>query len=726
MQRVLAFALLSSSILAGSASAETARSIDGVLERENKSLGFTLKPVEKVSDLAYLRRVSVDLIGRIPTTTEIDQFLAWPAATRREQIIDKLLQADRFASRWTTFFGDFLRLRSNAEGGTALTAFVKQAVNENMPYDELARRLIAAGGKSGTVPEVGFILGDNADPMQLAGITSQVFMGVRMACAECHDHPFDKWTRKDFYGLAAYFGKTRRVERRLGQRIFATYTTDVDETTVLWPPEGQVEDSERKPMEPKFPVAFDTRADAEYIRRLIALRKADENSNLKLVADNQKSDVVKVDEGPSIDDLLTDAGDKANRRAAGKTESVADIARREIKQIQGYQDPGSFSISETRLELARLVTDPRNRFFSRSFVNRVWAELIGRGIVDPIDDFSGENLPSHPQTLDFMADEFVATGYDVRGLIKNIMLSDVYQREHAGAVTEDARQELEAAYLAVPMRRMISETLFDSIVVAGHMFDIKHEAGKNLKTVWSQQRIIKQPTEEESVASQLQAVAQATKKMEAEKKKPTEVAKADPVNIEDAINIDFNAALNKDKMSVMIDQMRIKSKEEIEAERMVAEATRRNADYVDRFIRTVIDDNPTFASSLTKAAPAAPEDFLRVFGQPGRGELGDFRDDSSSMRQALMILNGRLTHEASRVGELEPVYRFLTTNEEEGRQVDVDAAVKLTFREIYTRDPSSDELADAKSIVTGGESLRAGMGDLRWVMLNSNEFRFLP
>ena len=117
---------------------------------------------------------------------------------------------------------------------------------------------------------------------------------------------------------------------------------------------------------------------------------------------------------------------------------------------------------------------------------------------------------------------------------------------------------------------------------------------------------------------------------------------------------------------------------------------------------------------------------MRVFGQPGRGELGDFRDSSSSMRQALMILNGRLTHEASRIGELEPMYQLLTADAETGRKVDVDSAVKLAYREIYTRDPSADELADARSIVTGGESVLAGMADLRWVMLNSNEFRFIP
>ena len=724
MKRVVAMyaVLVASGIFAVSALAEPPKSLDGVLLDENKSLGVTAAPLRNVNDLAFLRRVTVDLIGRIPTTADMDEYLSWPAANRRQRLVDKLLQDDRFADRWTTFYGDFMRLRSGAEGGAALTAFVHEAIKDGMPYDELTRRLIAAGGKSGNVAEVGFILSDNADPMQLAGITSQVFMGVRMACAECHDHPFDQWTRKDFYGLAAFFGKTRRVERRLGQRIFATYTTDIEQTSVLWPPEGQVEDAERKPMAPTFPIKLASGKNADYIARLLALRKSqiDESKKVKLADADQQSQVKKVDEGPDIDDLLTDAGKKADRRAAGKKLSVADLARKEIKEIQSaMSDPGSFNISKIRLDLARLVTDPRNRYFSRSFVNRVWAELIGRGIVTPVDDFSSENKPTHPQLLDFMADEFVANGYDFRSLVRMIVTSDIYQREHAGAVSEEARTELEAAYLAVPIRRMISETLYDSIVVAGHLFDVKHEAGKNLKTVWSQARIMKAPAA--TVAQKLESVASATKKMDAMKKEPVKLTKVNSYDLESAIEIDFNAVLNRGKMAVKIEQMQVKSKEEIEAERMAAQASRINADYFDRFIKTVVDDNPKFTSSLRMAAPAAPEHFLRVFGQPGRTELGDFRDDSSSMRQALMILNGRLTNEAARVGELEPVYQLLV-----GETVNVAAAIRLAYAELLTREPTAEELSDGKTLLTGGESLLAGMADLRWVLLNSNEFRFIP
>jgi hypothetical protein len=118
---------------------------------------------------------------------------------------------------------------------------------------------------------------------------------------------------------------------------------------------------------------------------------------------------------------------------------------------------------------------------------------------------------------------------------------------------------------------------------------------------------------------------------------------------------------------------------------------------------------------MRMATPAPPAHFLRVFGQPARTGLGEFRDDASSLRQQLLMLNGRLTHEASRVGPLEPLHRIL------GK--DQDAAIDWAYHEILTRPPTPEEKSDARLIVN---DTAEGMADLRWALLNSNEFRFLP
>ena len=183
-----------------------ADSLGKVLDGENQTLGVTQQALPAVDDLAYLRRLTIDLIGRIPTTEEIQEFESLPAATRRQKAVERLLADERFADRWTVFFADMLRLRTNAEGGAASVAFINRALREGMGWDEMARRMIAASGKSGATPELGFILGDNADPMALAGATAQVidddlrpFAGQRQGV-----RPADSASRAGHYRHASF------------------------------------------------------------------------------------------------------------------------------------------------------------------------------------------------------------------------------------------------------------------------------------------------------------------------------------------------------------------------------------------------------------------------------------------------------------------------------------------------------------------------------------------
>ena len=276
--------------------------VEKTLLSENHEKGITTAPAGPVDDLGFARRICLDLVGRIPTGKEIKTFLAWPESERRERLIQQYMADTGFADRFSAFFADMLRIRSNQEGGNALLAYVHQAISTDMPYDEMCRKLIATNGKAGRTPEVGFILGDDADPMALASATAQVFMGIRISCAQCHDHPFDKWTREDFYSVAAFFGKTRRRENNLTRTV---YTTEDKTSTVMWPPEDESDASERSPMKASFPFPYlDESQELSFITRLEALRE-------KQRAESQKTD------GPSVDDLLASAGAKTKSRLKG-------------------------------------------------------------------------------------------------------------------------------------------------------------------------------------------------------------------------------------------------------------------------------------------------------------------------------------------------------------------------------------------------------------------------
>ncbi len=706
---------------------EAATVADGILTKENAAVkGAQPRLAPAVDDAAFLRRVSVDLIGRIPTIDEIAEYEKDAPATRREKLVDKLLAHPRFAERWTVFFADMLRIRSQAEGGSQMLAYVNRSLAERKPYDEMARELIATNGRPEEAPAAGFALSDAVNPMALAGATSQIFLGVRIGCAECHDHPFDDWKQKEFYELAAFFGQSKRVER--GKNIKRIFSTEGDETTVKWPPERE-QAPKRDGVTPKFPfqlVSFT--AKPQYIARLEERRKP--------VAAPAAAITKK-----QLDDLVDAADPKAAFKAAevgGDVLAEAAAAAHSLDYSKSI-----YRQSELRKQLAAMVTDPRNPYFARAFVNRVWAELVGRGFVEPLDNFSSYNEMRHPQTLQFLAQEFTANGYDLRSLVKTIILTGAYQKGHlpAGATpVETARAE--ESFTATRPRRMLGEVLFDSVAAAGHVQDYKWPEGANRREVKRQVRIPLAPPAAVAAAEEPEKSKDPTMLA----MKPAMAAGTAPASydLEKGQKLDFDALLKPDAAKeaalakeggataegllaqAKADVMMMQKREE-DAEEAKREARNRalRAGNAERFrletITETIDDNPKFDTTLRMATPAPPSHFVRVFGQPSRDGLGEFRDEAPSLRQELLMLNGKATHEASRVGPLEPIHQLIADP-----KAKPDRAIEFAYLEILTRRPNAEEIAEAKSLIGTAASIQEGLSDLRWALLNCSEFRYLP
>ena len=685
-------------------------SIDSFLAIDNADK-TDLNKGPKLDDLAYLRKITIDLMGRIPTGSEIKEFLEWPEHARRQKLVDSLLVEDRFVDRWTTFMADMLRIRTGATGGSQLLAYVHKAVKDGKAFDELTRELISANGKSSSIPAVGYILNDNVDPMALTAATAQVFLGVRMQCAQCHDHPFDDWKQRQFYEMASFFGKTQRVESRFTRGVF---TTEGYVNRVLWPPERS-KPKTRAPVDASFPFLLEKYdRKPEHLVRLEAKRDAEK---VRLGLD---------EETVSLDSLLegvrASVQDVTRKAAPAGFDPNAEIERQKAAlDIKG----DIYRASELRKELGKLITHPYNKYFAQNFVNRLWAELMGRGLYEPIDDYSEYNTVTHPKTLEYLRKEFVAVGYDLRQMIRMIVGSDAYGRGRLDA-THSAKQRVdsEEAFVSAASRRLIGEALFDSIITAGRLSEKKWPAGANLKTIRVRQRVyVKEDGSEEKPDP---AVEELKRELSGnpDMAPMQAVAKKDGYDLEQSIALDFDALLNKDKVLEELNAMRMQSDEALEANRMameadVASAPRGRYKYV--YSDQVIDDNPSYTSSFRMASPAAPDHFLRVFGQPGRARLGDFRDFTASMRQALMMINGKLTHEASRVGVLEPLHKLL-----EGKGRNLNEALKRVYIETYTRRPTQSEIEEGIAILEEASSPLDGMADLRWAMLNSHEFKFLP
>ena len=328
-------------------------------------------PAETCSDSEFIRRVHLDLIGILPSVEQTRAFLADPAADKRSLLIEELLQRDEFAKFWALKWGDLLKMTGKLVGNDGIYKYhrwVEEAFRTNMPYDEFARALLTSSGSTLANPAANFYR-TATDMNECVENISQVFLGARLQCAKCHNHPFERWTQDNYYGLGAFFN---RVQRRNTQRPGEMFVWHSSAGDVTQPRTGQT-------MKPWAPVV-------------------------------------------------------------GSLDLDNDVDRR-----QAFAD---------------WLINPENPFFAKMEVNRIWAQLFARGIVDPIDDFRDSNPPSNESLLETLAKDFAASGFDRRHILRVILNSRTYQ---ASYLTTPLNRD-DSLYFSHQQPRLLSaEQLLDAI-----------------------------------------------------------------------------------------------------------------------------------------------------------------------------------------------------------------------------------------------------------------------
>lgn len=305
-----------------------------------QSLG--LLPSEPVDDAKFFRRIHLDIIGRLPTPDEVRAFLASTDPDKRTQAIDALLDRPEYADHWAAKWADLLRPNPYRVGIKSVVNYdnwIRDSLRNNKPYDQFVRELITAEGSTWQ-NGAAVLYRDRREPAEIATLISQLFLGVRLECAKCHHHPFEKWSQHDFYSFAAFFSHIGRK----GQGISAPISGG--EETILLAKKGSVE----------HPVTGE-----------------------------------KLDPKPLFGEL-----------------NASDDPR------------------QLRASLADWVTSKDNPYFAQVIVNRVWADLMGRGIVEPVDDLRLTNPPTNGPLLEALAQSFRDSNYDLKQLIKQICSSHVY------------------------------------------------------------------------------------------------------------------------------------------------------------------------------------------------------------------------------------------------------------------------------------------------------------
>jgi len=351
-----------------------------------------VEPVAVADDAAFLRRVTLDLAGRIPTADEVDRFLADGSPAKRAALVDALLGSDAFTEHWADVLADTLLTGSTLDRPrlrAGLHAWLAGALAAGTGWDEMTTQLLTVEGDVELEGPAGFVVahGRGGQIEALTGQTARVFLGLQVQCAQCHDDPDGRFTQREFYGLAAYYAQTRGGLREVdGER----------KARVLDRRRGQL----------RMPTAQD--------------------------APGERSGEVVLPGFPGLD-AAPHAGE--SRRQA----------------------------------LARgVITSP---LFAKAAVNHAWAQLHGRGLVEPWDDLGAPQGTEHPPLLDALAEEFVAHDHDLRQLLRRIVLSSAYQRGSSGAPEGAAAREQAFAQAAV--RPLPAAPLVRSLLVATGLEDVR-------------------------------------------------------------------------------------------------------------------------------------------------------------------------------------------------------------------------------------------------------------
>jgi len=331
-------------------------------------------------------------------------------------LIDRLLHRPEFADFWALKWADLLRAEErllDRKGIETFHRWIRQSIAENKPLDQFARELIAARGSTYFNPASNFYRAIR-EPVARAEAVAQVFLGTQLRCAQCHNHPFDKWTQDDYYDWADVFA-------RLNYKVLENRRRDNNdghefkgEQIVYVATKGEVKNPRSgKAAHPRF--LGETRP--------------------MTLAPEQSSG------GP------TPSPSKGSEK--GQPGSSA------VPLLGGVR--GGLGADELDA-LADWVTSPDNPFFARAQINRVWFHLMGRGIVDPIDDFRATNPPSHPALLDSLAADFVKHKFDLCYLIRLIMNSRTYQ---LSAMPNDSNRDDDLNFSRAYVRRLTAEQLLD-------------------------------------------------------------------------------------------------------------------------------------------------------------------------------------------------------------------------------------------------------------------------
>jgi hypothetical protein len=489
-----------------------------------KLRALNLPPSPRCDDATFLRRAMLDTLGTLPTPDEVREFVADRSPDKRNKLVDALFDRPEFADYWTLQLADLFQNRKErdhdvrgAKNVRAFHGWLHGQVAANRPWHELVREVLTASGDAVSHPEIGYyiyLVGEKrSTESDVPDAVAQAFMGTRIGCARCHNHPLEKYTQDDFYHFAAFFDRVTLDRKGPAEGATTLLTMSREErerVQRLEEAEKKLKEAEAKllalgyesderppsprpspPGRGRNAPAADHSTDKTALTPPTDSRANAAQSSATAVVDVAARQLASPSPGgegrgeggrPSISPELTkqleaarkEFGDR-QREFAGKKRELEEIrqrgprawqprTKRDVKAQPLDRTAMQFTAdTDPRAQLSDWLTSTNNPYFAGAMINRLWKHFLGTGLVEPVDDLRASNPPSNPELWALLSREFVGSGYDLHHVMRLILNSRTYQLSARTVRGNETDTRFYSHYYA---RRLPAEVIADAISAA--------------------------------------------------------------------------------------------------------------------------------------------------------------------------------------------------------------------------------------------------------------------
>ncbi len=399
-----------------------------------------IPPSPACDDATFLRRAFLDAIGTLPSSEEARRFVSDARKDKRARLVEQLLERPEFVDYWTLQLSDLMQNRKErdhdvrgAKGVRSFHSWLRSQVAVNRPWNELAREILTAKGDSVRQPQIGYYIttvGESkADESEAGDSVAQAFLGTRIGCAKCHNHPLEKYTQDDYYHFNAFFSRVslKRESPDKGATILSAATREEAEQR------KQIEQAEKSLNEAEAGVEGKTGEDLEKAKKKVTERSQ------------------RLEEARQQLEKL-----RAKQPTVVQPRTKKPLAPQPLDRTAIALRPGE----DPREQLADWMMNPKNENFAGAMVNRLWKHFLGVGLVEQVDDLRASNPPSNPELWKALSQEFVSHGYDLKHVMRQILNSRTYQLSSVTLAGNEKERRFYSHYYA---RRLPAEVLMDAM-----------------------------------------------------------------------------------------------------------------------------------------------------------------------------------------------------------------------------------------------------------------------